>query len=108
VKSSGVARLHTSTLNHTKAFTIAIHIPVLLWVVTGYVIASQIAKSAGTYKAAVTSPVTGDTNSQAQTHRGFEHAALIYVFGYISRLTCVISIKYIHSHKLIEESAFID
>ena len=36
------ARLHTSTLNRTKAFAIAIHIPVLLWAVTGYVIASQI------------------------------------------------------------------
>lgn len=36
------ARLHASTLNRTKAFAIAIHIPVLLWAVTGYVIASQI------------------------------------------------------------------
>jgi hypothetical protein len=36
------ARLHASTLNRTKAFAIAIHIPVLLWAITGYVIASQI------------------------------------------------------------------
>lgn len=36
------ARLHASTLKRMKAFAIAIHIPVLLWAVTGYVIASQI------------------------------------------------------------------
>lgn len=36
------ARMHASTINRTKAFAIAIHIPVLLWAVTGYVIASQI------------------------------------------------------------------
>jgi len=37
-----VARLHPSTVKRMKAFAIAIHIPVLLWAVTGYVIASQI------------------------------------------------------------------
>ncbi len=37
-----VARLHASTVRRTKAFAIAIHIPVMLWAVTGYVIASQI------------------------------------------------------------------
>ena len=36
------ARMHPSTVARTKAFAIAIHIPVLLWGVTGYVIASQI------------------------------------------------------------------
>ena len=36
------ARLHPSTVRRMKAFAIAIHIPVLLWAVTGYVIASQI------------------------------------------------------------------
>lgn len=36
------ARMHASTINRTKAFAIAIHIPVLLWAVTSYVIASQI------------------------------------------------------------------
>lgn len=36
------ARFHPSTLRRTKAFGIAIHIPVLLWAVTGFVIASQI------------------------------------------------------------------
>ncbi len=36
------ARFHASTVRRTKAFAIAIHIPVLLWAVTGYVIASQI------------------------------------------------------------------
>ncbi len=36
------ARLHPSTVKRMKAFAIAIHIPVLLWAVTGYVIASQI------------------------------------------------------------------
>lgn len=36
------ARLHASTIKRMKAFAIAIHIPVLLWAVTGYVIASQI------------------------------------------------------------------
>ena len=36
------ARLHASTLKRMKAFAIAIHIPVLLWAVTGYVIASQV------------------------------------------------------------------
>jgi hypothetical protein len=38
------ARFHPSTLRRTKAFGIAIHIPVLLWAVTGFVIASQIFK----------------------------------------------------------------
>jgi hypothetical protein len=37
-----VARLHASTVKRTKAFAIAIHIPVMLWAVTGYVIASKI------------------------------------------------------------------
>lgn len=37
-----VARMHASTVKRTKTFAIAIHIPVLLWAVTGYVIASQI------------------------------------------------------------------
>lgn len=36
------ARFHPSTIKRMKAFAIAIHIPVLLWAVTGYVIASQI------------------------------------------------------------------
>ena len=36
------ARFHPSTVRRTKAFGIAIHIPVLLWAVTGFVIASQI------------------------------------------------------------------
>ena len=36
------ARMHPSTVARTKAFAIAIHIPVLLWAVTGYVIAAQI------------------------------------------------------------------
>lgn len=38
------ARLHTSTIKRTKAFAIAIHIPVLLWAMTGFLIASQIFK----------------------------------------------------------------
>jgi hypothetical protein len=38
------ARFHPSTLRRTKAFAIAIHIPVLMWAVTGFVIASQIFK----------------------------------------------------------------
>jgi hypothetical protein len=33
---------HASTIRRTKAFAIAIHIPVLLWAVTGFLIASQI------------------------------------------------------------------
>lgn len=37
-----VARMHASTIRRTKAFAIAIHIPVMLWAVTGYVIAAQI------------------------------------------------------------------
>lgn len=37
-----VARFHTSSVKRLKAFAIAIHIPVMLWAVTGYVIASQI------------------------------------------------------------------
>jgi hypothetical protein len=41
---SRVARFHPSTLRRTKAFAIAIHIPVLMWAVTGFVIASQIFK----------------------------------------------------------------
>jgi hypothetical protein len=36
------ARFHPSTVRRTKAFAIAIHIPVLLWAVTGFVVASQI------------------------------------------------------------------
>jgi hypothetical protein len=35
-------RLHGSTVSRIKAFAIAVHIPVLLWSATGYVIASQI------------------------------------------------------------------
>lgn len=38
------ARFHPATLRRTKAFGIAIHIPVLMWAVTGFVIASQIFK----------------------------------------------------------------
>ena len=38
------ARFHSSTINRMKAFAIAIHIPVLLWAMTGYLIASQIFK----------------------------------------------------------------
>lgn len=37
-----VARFHPSTVKRIKAFALAIHIPVLMWAVTGYVIASQI------------------------------------------------------------------
>jgi len=37
-----VARFHASTVRRTKAFAIAIHIPVVLWAVTGWVIATQI------------------------------------------------------------------
>jgi len=36
------ARFHASTIRRTKAFAIAIHIPVVLWAVTGLVIATQI------------------------------------------------------------------
>jgi hypothetical protein len=38
------ARFHSSTIKRAKAFAIAIHIPVLLWAMTGYLIASQIFK----------------------------------------------------------------
>ncbi len=48
-----VARFHPSTVRRTKAFAIAIHIPVLLWAVTGYVIASQIFKLQAQQAAAV-------------------------------------------------------
>ena len=37
-----VARLHDSTQRRMKAFAIALHIPVTLWAVTGYVIASRV------------------------------------------------------------------
>lgn len=37
-----VRRFHASTVKRLKAFALAIHIPVILWGVTGYVIASQI------------------------------------------------------------------
>jgi len=37
-----LAKLHRSTIDRTKAFGIAIHIPVLLWAITGYVIAKEI------------------------------------------------------------------
>lgn len=37
-------RYHTSTIKRLKAFAIAIHIPVILWGVTGYVIAGQVFK----------------------------------------------------------------
>lgn len=37
-----VARLHPSTIRRTKAFAIAIHIPVFLWLATGYLIASNV------------------------------------------------------------------
>jgi hypothetical protein len=37
-----LSKWHRSTIDRTKAFAIAIHIPVLLWALTGYVIASTI------------------------------------------------------------------
>jgi hypothetical protein len=37
-----VARFHPSTVKRIKAFALAIHIPVLMWAVTGFVIASEI------------------------------------------------------------------
>jgi hypothetical protein len=37
-----VSRLHESTQKRLKAFAIAIHIPVTLWIVTGYLIAARI------------------------------------------------------------------
>lgn len=37
-----VSRQHQSTIRRLKAFAIAIHIPVLLWAVTGYVIANRV------------------------------------------------------------------
>jgi hypothetical protein len=37
-----IARFHPSTVKRTKAFAIAIHIPVLMWAVTGFLISSQI------------------------------------------------------------------
>ena len=37
-----LTRLHSSTIKRTMAFAIAIHIPVALWAVTGYVIALSI------------------------------------------------------------------
>lgn len=36
------ARFHASTIRRTKAFAIAIHIPVVLWAMTGLVISTQI------------------------------------------------------------------
>jgi len=36
------ARFHISTIKRTEAFAIAIHIPVLVWAVTGYLIASGV------------------------------------------------------------------
>lgn len=36
------ARFHISTIRRTTTFAIAIHIPVLLWAITGFVISSQI------------------------------------------------------------------
>ncbi len=48
-----VARLHPSTIKRMKAFAIAIHIPVLLWAVTGYLIASQIFKQGAAPSAVV-------------------------------------------------------
>jgi hypothetical protein len=38
---SRVARLHHSSIIRLKAFAIAIHIPIALWAVTGFIIASQ-------------------------------------------------------------------
>lgn len=37
-----VAKLHESTQRRLRAFAIAIHIPVTLWIVTGYLIASRV------------------------------------------------------------------
>ena len=47
------ARMHPSTVARTKAFAIAIHVPVLLWAVTGYVIASQIFRLQPSHSVAV-------------------------------------------------------
>lgn len=37
-----LSRLHTSTIKRIKAFAIAIHIPVALWALTGYIIGAKI------------------------------------------------------------------
>lgn len=53
------ARFHPSTMKRMKAFAIAIHIPVLLWAVTGYVIASQIFKMGAAQSTAVSALCAG-------------------------------------------------
>ena len=42
------SRFHVSTIRRTKAFAIAIHIPVALWAVTGYLIACEVFKLSNT------------------------------------------------------------
>jgi hypothetical protein len=41
-EATRVERWHLSTVKRMKAYAIAIHIPVILWAITGYVLASQI------------------------------------------------------------------
>lgn len=48
-----LSKWHRSTIDRTKAFAIAIHIPVLLWALTGYVIASSIFNLGATASIAV-------------------------------------------------------
>jgi hypothetical protein len=42
------SRFHISTIRRTKAFAIAIHIPVAIWAVTGYLIAYEVFKLSNT------------------------------------------------------------
>lgn len=37
-----IARLHPSTINRLKAYAIALHIPVALWAVSGYIVAHRV------------------------------------------------------------------
>lgn len=54
-----ITKWHKETIDRTKAFGIAIHIPVLLWAITGYVISTTIFNLSPTLSAVVASFCSG-------------------------------------------------
>lgn len=54
-----VARLHESTRRRLKTFAIALHIPVVLWAVTGFVIASRVFNLSGWESAGIAAFCSG-------------------------------------------------
>lgn len=54
-----VSKFHISTIKRTKAFALAIHIPVLLWAMSGYLIAAEIFGQTDAMAAAIAAMCAG-------------------------------------------------